>query len=157
VPSRLYPGKWYALPQSPQLFKQILMVAGCDRYLQICRCLRDEDPRADRQAEFSQIDIEMSFVDRDDVMQMTGGFIQELWREILGVEIGEIPVMTWQTAMEKYGIDRPDLRFGLEVEDISDLAAKTDFKVFQLMRSPSRPAASKPFASPAGRRNSRAR
>jgi aspartyl-tRNA synthetase len=130
VPSRLYPGKWYALPQSPQLFKQILMVAGCDRYLQICRCLRDEDPRADRQAEFSQIDIEMSFVDRHDVMQMTGGFIQELWRDILGVEIGEIPVMTWQTAMEKYGIDRPDLRFGLEVEDISDLAKKTDFKVF---------------------------
>jgi aspartyl-tRNA synthetase len=131
VPSRLYPGKWYALPQSPQLFKQILMVAGCDRYLQICRCLRDEDPRADRQAEFSQIDIEMSFVDRDDVMTMTGGFIQELWREILGVEIGDIPVMTWLTAMEKYGIDRPDLRFGLEVEDISDLAAKTEFNVFQ--------------------------
>ncbi len=131
VPSRLYPGQWYALPQSPQLFKQILMIAGCDRYLQICRCLRDEDPRADRQSEFSQIDLEMSFVDRDDVMEMTGRFIQNLWKELLGTEIGEIPVMSWKTAMETYGIDRPDLRFGLEVRDISELAAKTDFKVFQ--------------------------
>lgn len=130
VPSRIYPGKWYALPQSPQIFKQILMVAGCDRYMQIVRCFRDEDPRADRQAEFSQIDLEMSFVDRDDVMGIISGFAKRVWKEVLDVEIGEIEVMSYETAMEKYGIDRPDLRFGLEIEDISDLAAKTDFKVF---------------------------
>jgi len=131
VPSRLHPGSWYALPQSPQLFKQILMVAGCDRYLQICRCLRDEDPRADRQAEFSQIDLEMSFVDRDDVIHMMSGFTRGLWKELFGQDIGEIPRMTWTEAMERYGIDRPDTRFGLPIEDISDLAAKCDFKVFQ--------------------------
>jgi aspartyl-tRNA synthetase len=131
VPSRLHPGSWYALPQSPQLFKQILMVAGCDRYLQICRCLRDEDPRADRQAEFSQIDLEMSFVDRDDVIETMSGFTRGLWKELFGADIGAIPRMTWLEAMEKYGIDRPDTRFGLPIVDISDLAAKCDFKVFQ--------------------------
>ncbi len=131
VPSRLHPGSWYALPQSPQLFKQILMVAGCDRYLQICRCLRDEDPRADRQAEFSQIDLEMSFVDRDDVIHMMSGFTRGLWLELFQHDIGEIPRMTWTEAMERYGIDRPDTRFGLPIEDISDLAAHCDFKVFQ--------------------------
>jgi len=131
VPSRLHPGSWYALPQSPQLFKQILMVAGCDRYLQICRCLRDEDPRADRQAEFSQIDLEMSFVDRDDVIHMMSGFTRGLWKELFAHDIGEIPRMTWAEAMERYGIDRPDTRFELPIEDISDLAAKCDFKVFQ--------------------------
>jgi aspartyl-tRNA synthetase len=130
VPSRMYPGKWFALPQSPQIFKQILMVAGCDRYMQIVRCFRDEDPRADRQAEFSQIDLEMSFVDRDDVMSMMGGLAQRLWKDVLDVELGDIPVMSWETAMNRYGIDRPDLRFGLELEDVSDLAAKTEFKVF---------------------------
>jgi aspartyl-tRNA synthetase len=131
VPSRLHPGSWYALPQSPQLFKQILMVAGCDRYLQICRCLRDEDPRADRQAEFSQIDLEMSFVDRDDVIHMMSGFTRGLWKELFAHDIGEIPRMTWAEAMERYGIDRPDTRFELPIEDISDLAATCDFKVFQ--------------------------
>jgi len=131
VPSRLHPGSWYALPQSPQLFKQILMVAGCDRYLQICRCLRDEDPRADRQAEFSQIDLEMSFVDRDDVIETMSGFTRGLWKELFGADIGAIPRMTWLEAMEKYGIDRPDTRFGLPIVDVSDLAAKCDFKVFQ--------------------------
>ncbi|NNF42326.1 MAG: aspartate--tRNA ligase [Phycisphaerales bacterium] len=131
VPSRSYPGQWYALPQSPQIFKQILMVSGCDRYLQIVRCFRDEDPRADRQAEFTQIDLEMSFVDRDDVMAMMGGLAKRLWKEVLDVELGEIPVLSYHDAMERYGIDRPDLRFGLEIEDVSDLAAKTDFKVFQ--------------------------
>jgi len=131
VPSRLHPGSWYALPQSPQLFKQILMVAGCDRYLQICRCLRDEDPRADRQAEFSQIDLEMSFVDRDDVIDMISGFTRGLWKELFASDIGEIPRMTWQEAMDRYGIDRPDTRFALHIDDISDLAAKCDFKVFQ--------------------------
>ncbi len=130
VPSRMYPGKWYALPQSPQIFKQILMVAGCDRYLQIVRCFRDEDPRADRQAEFSQIDLEMSFVDRDDVLGIMSGFVQTLWQEALGVDIGEIPVMSWQHAMDTYGIDRPDLRFGLELKDISDIASHMDFRVF---------------------------
>lgn len=130
VPSRIYPGKWYALPQSPQLFKQILMIAGCDRYLQIVRCFRDEDPRADRQAEFSQIDLEMSFVNREDVMKMMGGFARRLWKDVLNIEIGEIPVMSYSEAMERYGIDRPDLRFGLEIEDISDLAKKTEFRVF---------------------------
>jgi aspartyl-tRNA synthetase len=130
VPSRIYPGKWYALPQSPQIFKQILMVSGCDRYLQIVRCFRDEDPRADRQAEFTQIDLEMSFIDRDEVLSIMGAFAQRLWRDVLGIEIGDIPVMTYQHAMETYGIDRPDLRFGLEIEDVSDLAGTMDFRVF---------------------------
>ncbi|MDA0802414.1 MAG: aspartate--tRNA ligase [Planctomycetota bacterium] len=131
VPSRLHEGSWYALPQSPQLFKQILMVAGCDRYLQICRCLRDEDPRADRQAEFSQIDLEMSFVEREDVISMMTGFIRHVWTELFSHDIGQVPHITWAEAMETYGIDRPDTRFGLHVHDISDLAAKCDFKVFQ--------------------------
>lgn len=131
VPARLHPGMWYALPQSPQLFKQILMVAGLDRYMQICRCLRDEDPRADRQAEFSQIDLEMSFVDREDVMPLVGDFVRGLWREILGHEIGEIPRMTWQEAMDRFGIDRPDLRFGLEIREITDIVAASEFQVFQ--------------------------
>ena len=131
VPARLYPGKWYALPQSPQLFKQILMVAGLDRYMQICRCLRDEDPRADRQAEFSQIDLEMSFVDREDVMPLVGEFARSLWKEVLGYDVGEIPRMTWQEAMDRFGIDRPDLRLSLEIRDISDLVAGSEFQVFQ--------------------------
>ena len=131
VPARLHPGMWYALPQSPQLFKQILMVAGCDRYIQICKCLRDEDPRADRQAEFTQIDLEMSFVDRDDVIEMMGGFAQRLWKELLDVEIGEIPTITYAEAMERYGIDRPDTRYGLELQDVSELCQKTDFRVFK--------------------------
>jgi aspartyl-tRNA synthetase len=131
VPARLHPGQWYALPQSPQLFKQILMVAGCERYLQICRCLRDEDPRADRQAEFTQIDLEMSFVDREDVMQVMGEFARAVWKEILGYDIGTIERMTWQDAMERFGIDRPDLRFGLEIRDISDAVRASDFQVFQ--------------------------
>ncbi len=131
VPSRLHPGQWYALPQSPQLFKQILMVAGCDRYLQICRCLRDEDPRADRQAEFSQIDLEMSFVERSDIMNMMSGFVAGLWTELFSYDVGTLPRITWIDAMEKYGIDRPDTRFDLFIQDVSDLAAKCDFGVFQ--------------------------
>lgn len=130
VPSRLHPGMWYALPQSPQLFKQILMISGCDRYLQICKCLRDEDPRADRQAEFTQIDLEMSFVDRADVIHMMTGFTRTLWKEVLGVEIGEIPTMTHKESMDRFGIDRPDTRYGLELVDVSEIAAKTDFRVF---------------------------
>jgi len=130
VPSRLHPGEFYALPQSPQLFKQILMVAGCDRYLQICRCLRDEDPRADRQAEFSQIDLEMSFTDREEVIETMGGFARLLWKETLGVEVPEIPRMTWTEAMNRFGIDRPDVRFGLELVDVSDLVRESPFAVF---------------------------
>lgn len=131
VPARNIPGNWYALPQSPQLFKQILMIAGCDRYMQICRCFRDEDPRADRQAEFSQIDLEMSFVRRDEVMAMMEGFVRRLWGEVLGYTVPPLRRMAYREAMEKYGIDRPDLRFGLEIQDISDIAAKTDFGVFR--------------------------
>ncbi len=131
VPSRLQAGMWYALPQSPQLFKQILMVAGADRYMQICRCFRDEDPRADRQAEFSQIDLEMSFVKREDVMQMMEGFVRRLWKEMFGYDVPPFVRMTYQEAMDRYGIDRPDTRYGLELVDVSDLAARTDFGVFR--------------------------
>ena len=131
VPSRAYPGQWYALPQSPQIFKQILMASGFDRYLQIVRCFRDEDPRADRQAEFSQIDLEMSFVDRDDIIALMSDFARRLWMQMLDIDIGDIPVMSHQEAMDRFGIDRPDTRFGLELTDVSDLAAKTEFRVFQ--------------------------
>lgn len=131
VPSRLQPGRWYALPQSPQLLKQILMVSGCDRYMQICRCFRDEDLRADRQPEFSQIDLEMSFVDRGAVMGMMEGFARRLWKEVLGVELGAFEVMGYREALERFGIDRPDTRYGLEIRDVSEIAGKTDFKVFR--------------------------
>jgi len=130
VPSRLQPGSWYALPQSPQIFKQILMVSGCDRYIQIARCFRDEDLRADRQPEFSQIDIEMSFVDREQVMNVTEGFARTLWSKMLGVETQPFQHMSFRDAMDTYGSDKPDLRFDLPLHDISDLARKTDFKVF---------------------------
>jgi aspartyl-tRNA synthetase len=130
VPSRLQPGEFYALPQSPQLYKQILMVAGCERYLQIVRCFRDEDPRADRQAEFTQVDLEMSFVTCEDVMQMSEGSIRAVWKDILDVDVPPIPRMTYAEAMQRFGSDRPDLRFGMELVDVSDLASKTDFKVF---------------------------
>lgn len=130
VPSRLQPGCWYALPQSPQLFKQILMIAGLDRYMQIVRCFRDEDLRADRQPDFTQIDLEMSFVDRDAVLEIMEAFARELWMEVLGVELPVFERLTYRDAMDRYGIDRPDRRYGLELVDISDLAAKTGFKVF---------------------------
>lgn len=131
VPSRLCKGMFYALPQSPQLFKQILMVAGCERYFQIVRCFRDEDPRADRQAEFTQIDVEMSFVTADDVMTVNERLIARIFQEILGVQVPlPVPRMTYQQAMEEYGIDRPDLRFEMKLKDISDIAAACSFKVF---------------------------
>jgi aspartyl-tRNA synthetase len=141
VPSRHQPGDWYALPQSPQLFKQILMVSGCDRYMQICRCFRDEDPRADRQPEFSQIDLEMSFVQRDDVMAMIEGFARRLWKEVAGYDAPPFPRMKYRDAMERYGIDRPDTRYELFITDVSEAAARTDFKVFKdaLAKSPDAP------------------
>ncbi len=132
VPSRLHPSKFYALPQSPQLFKQILMVAGFDRYFQIVKCLRDEDLRADRQPEFTQIDFEMSFVDEEDVMQISEGLIQVLFKELLGVDI-KLPLerVPYHVAMEKYGTDKPDRRFGLELVDVTDIFSNTNFKVFK--------------------------
>jgi aspartyl-tRNA synthetase len=131
VPSRLVKGTFYALPQSPQLFKQILMVGGIDKYFQIVRCFRDEDPRADRQAEFTQIDVEMSFVDSDDVISVNEKLVAKIWKEILGYDVA-LPIkrMTYQEAVEYYGIDRPDLRFDMKLRNISDIAAKSSFKVF---------------------------
>lgn len=132
VPSRIHNGKFYALPQSPQIYKQLTMIAGFDRYIQLARCFRDEDLRADRQPEFTQIDLEMSFVDCDDIMSMAEGFIVKLMRETIGVEISEkLPRMTFDEAMNKYGSDKPDTRFDMLIQDISDWADKTDFVVFK--------------------------
>ena len=131
VPSRVHQGKFYALPQSPQQYKQLLMLAGFDRYMQIVRCFRDEDLRADRQPEFTQIDLEMSFVDADDVIKMNEGFLKRLFDEVLGTDIKlPFPRLKWSEAMERFGSDKPDLRFGLELCDISDIVEKCEFKVF---------------------------
>ncbi|MEM6332823.1 MAG: aspartate--tRNA ligase [Planctomycetota bacterium] len=131
VPARLAEGSFYALPQSPQLFKQLLMTAGVERYVQIARCFRDEDPRADRQAEFTQLDLEMSFVERDDVMNTVEGMVRAIWQGILGIEVPPIRRMSYAEAMTRYGSDRPDLRFEMELVDVTEHAAKTDFKVFR--------------------------
>ncbi len=132
VPSRVHNGKFYALPQSPQIYKQLCMVAGFDRYIQRARCFRDEDLRADRQPEFTQIDLEMSFVDTDDIMDMAEGFIKKLMKETIDVDIdAPLPRMTFATAMEKYGSDKPDTRFDMLIEDITEWAKTTDFVVFQ--------------------------
>ncbi|WP_294952930.1 aspartate--tRNA ligase [uncultured Eubacterium sp.] len=132
VPSRIHNGKFYALPQSPQIYKQLTMIAGFDRYIQLARCFRDEDLRADRQPEFTQIDLEMSFVDCDDIMDMAEGFISRLMKETINVEIdAPLPRMTFADAMNKYGSDKPDTRFDMLIEDISDWADKTDFVVFK--------------------------
>ncbi|NLG04098.1 MAG: aspartate--tRNA ligase, partial [Clostridia bacterium] len=131
VPSRVHPGTFYALPQSPQLFKQLLMCSGFDRYMQMAKCFRDEDLRADRQPEFTQIDLEMSFVDVDDVIEINEGMIAKLFKEILDVDV-KLPIqrMTWQEAMDRFGSDKPDLRFGMELTDVSKCVADCGFGVF---------------------------
>ena len=131
VPSRVHPGTFYALPQSPQLFKQLLMCSGYDRYFQIARCFRDEDLRADRQPEFTQMDMELSFVDVDDVIDVNERLLAKLFKDILGLDI-QLPIqrMTWQEAMDRFGSDKPDLRFGLELKDVSDVVKDCEFGVF---------------------------
>ncbi len=132
VPSRVHPGKFYALPQSPQQYKQLLMLAGVDRYMQITRCFRDEDLRADRQPEFTQIDLEMSFVEEDDVIAVNEGFIKRVFREVLDVDIPlPLPRLTWKEAMDRFGSDKPDTRFGFEIKDISAIAKDCGFGVFK--------------------------
>lgn len=131
VPSRVHPGKFYALPQSPQIFKQLLMVSGMDKYYQIAKCFRDEDLRADRQPEFTQVDMELSFVTEEDVIAVNEGLFQRIFKDTLGVEIPlPLPKLTWQQAMDRYGSDKPDTRFGMELFDISDIAGKCGFQVF---------------------------
>lgn len=132
VPSRVHPGKFYALPQSPQLYKQILMVAGFDRYIQVARCFRDEDLRADRQPEFTQLDLEMSFVDSDDVIGLIDGLVAKTAKDILGKDVTlPLPRITYEEAMRRFGHDAPDLRFDMEIVDVTSVAAKTEFRVFR--------------------------
>ena len=132
VPSRNFPGKFYALAQSPQLYKQLLMVAGFDRYYQLAKCLRDEDPRKDRQPEFTQVDLEMSFVTEDDVFELVEGLMSHLWKTVLGVELASPFVrMTYREAMERFGTDKPDMRFGYELRDVTPIAKASDFRIFK--------------------------
>lgn len=132
VPSRIHQGHFYALPQSPQLFKQLLMCSGYDRYFQLARCFRDEDLRADRQAEFTQIDMELSFVDVDDVIDVNERLLAKLFKEVLGLEVAlPIPRMTWQEAMDRYGSDKPDIRFGMELNDVTEAVRGCEFAVFK--------------------------
>ncbi len=131
VPSRVHPGKFYALPQSPQIYKQLLMIAGFDRYVQLARCFRDEDLRADRQPEFTQIDLEMSFVDVEDILQMGEGFVKRIFKDVLDIDIPTpLPRLTYTDAMNRYGSDKPDTRFGMEIQDISGLVKNCGFGVF---------------------------
>lgn len=132
VPSRIHNGKFYALPQSPQMYKQLLMISGFDKYIQLARCFRDEDLRADRQPEFTQIDLEMSFVDTDDILECLEGFVKRLYKEILNVDIAiPLPRLTYDEAMSRYGSDKPDTRFGMEIQNISELVKDTEFVVFK--------------------------
>jgi len=130
VPSRVSAGQWYALPQSPQLFKQLLMVGGCDRYYQIARCFRDEDLRSDRQPEFTQLDMEMSFMSQEEILNLNENLVKHIFREIKRVELPTFPRMTYANAMDRYGCDRPDTRFGMELVNVSDIFANSGFKVF---------------------------
>ncbi len=131
VPSRVNPGKFYALPQSPQIYKQMLMVGGLDRYYQIAKCLRDEDLRADRQPEFTQIDLEMSFVEQKDVLEILEGMTKDVFKKIMSIDLPKFPIITYDESMEKYGCDKPDLRFGLELVDVTKIAHTSDFSVFK--------------------------
>ncbi len=131
VPSRVHPGKFYALPQSPQLYKQILMISGVDRYYQIARCLRDEDLRADRQPEHTQMDLEMSFCDEKDIMEFVEGLYKHIFKQVLAIDLDDFPVLSYKEAMARYGTDKPDIRFGLELTEVTDIVVKSEFGVFK--------------------------